>query len=504
LASTIHLTPPELAQQIAAYAVEQLRESEFPIQFGDPAVGTGAFYSALLQVLPRSKIASAIGVDINDRQVAAAHWRWSHQGMQVMRGDYLHMGSLPLRTLILANPPYLRHQSIPAPYKKELCERSSVVSGYRVSGRSGLYVYFLLLSHAWMRPDALAAWLIPSEFMQTAYGQALRQYLTEKVQLLRIHQFGHEDPQFENVKVLPAVVVFRNRRASAAGEVLFTVGGGMRRPMVSQRVPLAKLARQSRWIIPGRQVASRERSHLKIGDLFSIKRGIATGANAFFVMERSVARDRGIPEAFLKPLLPNARSLKTDVVEDCGDGYPRLSPQMCLLDSDVPESVIRRRFPRVSRYLSTATHLGIRNRNLIRSRTPWYKQERREPAIFLCTYMGRRRRGHVPIRFVWNKSRAVATNTYLLLYPRAGMEVLLREPENAQRVFALLQRAARESMGESWRMHGEGLVKIEPGELGRVALPSDASWLDRGVTGDLPFEQIAPHDVQGALPLQYS
>src|SRR5258707_252408 len=105
---------PELARDIAAYAISQIEHQDEPIDFGDSAVGTGAFYAALLQLLPKGRLASAIGVDINSAQVAAARWRWADKGMQVLDGDYLHMDRLPPRTLVLANPPYLRHQSIPS------------------------------------------------------------------------------------------------------------------------------------------------------------------------------------------------------------------------------------------------------------------------------------------------------------------------------------------------------------------------------------------------------
>ena len=124
----VHLTPPELAKAMASYAVSLLGPADGPVHFGDPAVGNGAFYAALLQVLPRSRIGSALGVDINSRQVEAARSRWGHRGLRVTRADYLHLERLPLRTLILANPPYLRHQDIPASYKKRLRERASVIT----------------------------------------------------------------------------------------------------------------------------------------------------------------------------------------------------------------------------------------------------------------------------------------------------------------------------------------------------------------------------------------
>jgi len=481
-AREIHLTPPELAREIAEYAVQLIEPPDSKISFGDPAVGTGAFYAALLQVLPREQISSAIGIDISAEQVAAAQWRWSHRGMKAMIGDYLHMDRLQRRNLILANPPYLRHQEIAPKYKQELRERASVKMRMRVSARSGLYVYFLLLSHEWMKPDAVAAWLIPSEFMQTAYGAVVRHYLTHKVQLVRIHQFGHDDPQFENAMVLPAVVVFRNRPPSPGQSALISVGGTLAGPKKGELIRLEELRHQAKWVVTRRSSRNEHASDIRVGNVFIVRRGIATGANEFFVMERTRAAKLGIPTQALRPLLPKARTLEGDIVEREPDGYPHVQTQLCLLDCQLSEDEIRARYPDLMNYLTSVKEAGILKRNLVRRRHPWYKQEQREPAPFLCTYMGRGRGGGPPIRFIWNKSDAVATNTYLMLYPRAGLATLLqKKPGLANEIFALLQDTARETVSEKWRVHAEGLYKIEPGELLDVRFPSNPIWLKEAI-----------------------
>lgn len=473
----VHLTPPELAREIAAYTVS-LIDSSSPIDFGDPAVGTGAFYAALLQTMPPNLIASSIGIDISSQQVAAAKWRWAHKGMKIMLGDYLHMERLPQRNLILANPPYLRHQGIPSKYKQNLRERASVITGVRVSARSGMYVYFLLLSHAWMKEDAVAAWLIPSEFMQTAYGAAVRHYLTHRVQLIRIHQFGYNDPQFEKVLALPSVVVFRNRCPSNNQRITLSAGGTLSNPATSDLVSVEELRREAKWLIPRPSSNKRGSSEIRIKDIFVVRRGIATGANDFFVLKREDAKQFGIPKNALRPVLPKAQNLETDIVERERDGYPRVNPQLCLIDCNLAEDEIRTKHPRLMEYLMKAKDQGILDRYLVKKRDPWYKQERREPAPFLCTYMGRRRVNAPPIRFIWNKSDAIVTNTYLMLYPGVALAKLLEEhPEVAEKLFTLLQETARETMTESLRVHAGGLHKIEPGELLDVRLSATPAWL---------------------------
>lgn len=465
----IHLTPPELAQEIAAYALKLL--GDVPIDFGDPAVGTGAFFAALLKVGRRDSIKSAIGIDISQKQVEAARWRWKSKDMEVREGDYLHMGELPQRNFILANPPYLRHQGIKADYKHELRERASLDIGIRVSALSGQYVYFILLSHKWMAPGAIAAWLIPSEFMQTDYGKALRYYFSKKVQLIRIHQFDNDNPQFENAEVLPCVVVFRNIVPTPDNKVIFSLGGSLKSPNSTEKVGEDRLHPESKWRIQRRTIIERDDTYVKLGDLFSVRRGIATGANSFFVLERDKAKELGIPDIALRPILPKAMNLSSDIVKRKKDGHPNVERQLCVLDSSLSEVEIAEKYPLMMQYLKKGRDEGVLNGYLVSRRSPWYKQEQREPAQFLCTYMGKAHAGKPAIRFIWNKSNAIATNTYLLLYPHTAiLKLMKKKPAIAEAIFQLLKASSWQAVGEFSRQHAGGLSKIEPKELQEVWL----------------------------------
>src|SRR5207302_6159457 len=78
----------------------------------------------------------------------------------------------------------------------------------KISGLAGLYCYFLLLADAWLADGGFGIWLIPSEFMDVNYGQAVKRYLTEDVKLVHIHRFCPADVQFSDALVSSAVVVF--------------------------------------------------------------------------------------------------------------------------------------------------------------------------------------------------------------------------------------------------------------------------------------------------------
>ena len=172
--------------------------------------------------------------------------------------------------------------------------------------------------------------------------------------------------------------------------------------------------------------------------------------------------------------------LTSDVVERMEDGWPAVDPQLCVIDCGLAEEEIAGRYPELDKYLATAEAKGILERNLVRSRRPWYRQERRKPAAFLCTYMGRGNGERLPLRFIWNKSEAIATNAYLMMYPNERLAGWLEEvPRAAEEVFAALGRAASETIGRFWRTYSGGLRKIEPRELLEVGLPGAPEWLVR-------------------------
>ena len=486
----LYLTPPELAHDIVKYTVSKISPEIGVVDFGDPAVGTGVFFSALLNVLSNDKINSAIGVEIDPKRIDETRNRWSHKRLVVEPGDYLHMDKLPPRTLIIANPPYLRYQQIPTAYRLKLQERASVQMGMRISGQSSLYVYFLLLSHGWMKREAIAAWLIPSEFMETNYGAVVRKYLTERVELIRIHRFKPDKIQFENVLVTSAVVVFRNCPPTLGQKVMLSSGENLLNPEHTEHVTLSELINESKWKVPWIRRHTSSTFLPRIGDLFTVHRGLATGANTFFIMERSVAAQRGIPEVALRPILPKARTLETDVIEREKDGYPRVFPQLCLLDCELSEEEIRIMYPSLLNYLKTAPEKVLKS-TLVRGRKPWYRQEQRQPSPFLCTYMGRGSNSCVPLYFLWNKSDAVASNTYLMLYPREELGRLVTEqPDTLKKVFALLKEISSQELLANGRVYGGGLHKIEPKELLNVRFLSFPPWLEEVVQKYLPLVQV--------------
>ncbi len=465
-------TPTALAVDILRYAASHLVKNE-SVRFLDPAFGTGVFYSELLRVFPRSRIGPAVGYEVDEHYGIPTRQLWNETDLELRLEDFTcadNPENAARFNLLICNPPYVRHHYIASAEKRRLRLRTQHACGVGMNGLAGLYCYFLALSHEWMAENALAGWLIPSEFMDVKYGASVKEYLLDRVTLTHIHRFDPSDVQFDDAHVSSAVVWFRNKPPESGHQVRFTYSGTLNKPKNERWVSLNVLRRDPKWTryplgenyesIPGPV----------LGDFFHIKRGIATGNNSYFILALSDIEKRGLPLGAFKPILPSPRYVHDDVIHGDLEGNPRLEPRLFLLDPPWREDEIEECYPSLWNYLEEGRLEGVSQRYLCRHRGIWYAQEYRPPAPFVCNYLGRNgKRFGKPFRFILNNSQATAANVYLMLYPKDSFQLALADsPKLRQKVWRFLNDISPETLLSEGRVYGGGLYKLEPKELANV------------------------------------
>lgn len=464
-------TDPRLANDIVKYTRTLLGKNK--ISFLEPSIGTGAFFSALSSQVSPKDFESALGYEIDPEYFLAAKNLWEKTCLKVHNRDFTKEDLPELDSkrynLIISNPPYIRHHHLTTLEKDRLRSKSQLASNVSINGLAGMYCHFLLIAHSWLKADGIGVWLIPNEFMDVNYGKSVKEYLLDKVDLIRIHRFNPSNLQFQDALVSSTVIWFRKAKTSKNETVEFTFGSSIILPEKRKLIAKDELKVTQKWSTLTREKERDLSESLKLSDIFDIKRGIATGNNAFFILTEEQVSQYGLSMKFLKPILPSSRFLTSNEILSDTEGNPLISKKHYLLDCNVSEEEIESSYPGLWKYLQEGKEI-VSKGYLCKSRKKWYFQESRRPAPILCTYIGRSDGGsESPFKFILNHSKAIATNSYLMLYPKASIAM----PENSGKlrsIWKFLNQLSTQDLIDEGRVYGGGMHKLEPKELANVKL----------------------------------
>jgi adenine-specific DNA-methyltransferase len=469
-------TPQNLAREIVFSAIELLENTK-AIHFLEPSIGSGSFYSAMLEVFGMECIEKALGFEIDLEFVEAACRLWEKHGLIIQHGDFTKMNP-PKEgdrfNLLIANPPYVRHHHLAEEAKNRLSVLVKRNLGMQISKLSGLYCYFMLLSHAWLCENGLCIWLVPSEFLDVNYGMTIKKYLLEQVDLIRVHCFDPDEGQFSDALVSSSIVWYRKRKNPISHNIEFSFGGSIHAPNKSVSVNTQEISHKDKWSripIDGLRKKPIE-GELLLGELFTIKRGIATGGNDFFILSSDEIEKQNLPLELFRPILPSSKKLKVDSVEADASGNPILDEKLFVFDSRLSLEEIKRLHPGpIVNYLERGLKRGVHQGYICRNRNPWYAQEKRDSPLLICNYIGREN-GTRAFRFIWNKSNALFTNSYLGLYAKPCVKAHMHQADFVKTLLDYLNNLDTAQLIVEGRVYGGGMYKLEPKELAKVRLPA--------------------------------
>lgn len=436
----------------------------------DPAVGLGAFVRAARMIDEGTAIA---GMEIDP--VILGHFRAEHGGhdIAVKNGDYLESWG-GRHKAIVCNPPYLRFQEFLG--REGARSRFEEHLGVRLSGYTNAASAFLLKSLSELDDGGRLAYIMPLEFLNAGYGTLVKQRLIDSGSLRAIVRIESEEDVFPDA--ITSVGILLASKDKAGAPVAFYSLEDLRdldtvlTSAPTARIPLSELKADDKWLkhFDKSPIVTRSEHLVPLRDYGHFSRGIATGANEFFVLRPSQASELQLPMSALRKCMS-----RSSLVTSCTfgtDDFDRLvsaDAAVWLLDiGDSSDQAVRR-------YISSGELKGYHKRYLTRKRKPWYKTEAREPAPL---WFGVFSRG--VFKAIRNYTDTVNLTCYHGFHPN------LFGSAYVDRLFLYFQSsAARAILGLSMRRYGKGLDKFEPNDLNRALVPS-ATWLDA-----LPREVVA-------------
>jgi hypothetical protein len=462
-------TPDWIADAMVAYVCGEGAEAIF-----DPAVGAGAFFQAARR---RSRHLRLEGTEVarDALQQAAESGLTAADLRHVDLRDYVLEPPSIRHPAIVANPPYIRHHRLSAEVKAKLSLFSRQFLGFAIDGRAGYHVYFLLRALERLAPGGRLAFILPADVFEGAYSLKLWARLASAYRIEAVISFAPEATPFPGVDTNALILLMANHPPQAAcwWSRCRQRGPALRRwiesgffgeadSLTAVTRPLTEALSTGLSRAPQTATAAGPR----LGDLCTVMRGIATGANDFFFLTSDQIRNLGLPAGVFQRAVGRTRDLVGDELTTADllrldkNGRPTY---LLSLTGDGPMPAALRQ------YLASGVKMGLSRRALISSRRPWYRMESRNPPPFLFAYLGRR-----SSRFIRNHAGALPLTGFLCVYPRPPWSV----PDRLQEVWKILKMPQTiENLALVGKSYGGGALKVEPRALERLPLPPEASRL---------------------------
>lgn len=191
-------TPPSIAQLMSEWVMDIS-----PATLLDPSVGTGILVRHARHMDPCLFITAVE----KDPLVRQAFESLNQPGMynELIDGDFLTTEFENTFDAILMNPPYIRHQELN--YGKNIFLDFSEKYQVKISALSNIYVLFIFKAVGLLNPGGRASIIVPSEWMNSNYGMALKEFLIGKTRSLKeIVYFNQEDNVFDDALTSAAIL----------------------------------------------------------------------------------------------------------------------------------------------------------------------------------------------------------------------------------------------------------------------------------------------------------
>ena len=238
--------------------------------------------------------------------------------------------------IVVANPPYVQQKNIsPAAYKTALAKAYPNAT----TKQSDLYCYFYSRGLQLLRDGGLHVFVCSNSWLDVQYGAKLQQYLLKYAHVLAIYESAVQR-QFATADINTIISVIRKTANVDAKSVTRFVS-------FRDEFEAALLSPDKRREITMSQAALMEAGHvgnefvgdkwggkylrapdiynhvldkyadklIRLGDVASVRRGVTTGANEFFIMSQKDAKHWGIETEHLQPVMTTpqeSRSIRVD------------------------------------------------------------------------------------------------------------------------------------------------------------------------------------------------
>ena len=476
-----YYTSGELAQWLCAWAI---RDNDDLVL--EPSCGDGAFLDAAIKRLGElgtkgtARADRLFGVEILADEADKARKRLEgHLGFRAADAvetiDFFAWWKRPDRPLfdaVVGNPPFIRYQSFPEPYRSRAMA-IMIEQGLSPNRLTNIWVPFVVATAASLRSGGRLALVLPAELLQVSYAAQLRSFLTNRfgrIDLIACNELFFDKAEQEVVLLLADEA----REASTENnpcQVTLTESDSVAE--IVDRTPAAVLKGASpktichdseKWLtyfLSAAEIAFMRDLRASgvatpLNTYASVNVGVVTGKNQFFVLRQSEIDARGlhkhtIPLVSRSAHLAGARIGKRDWKNLTADDQRVHLLHLDPINGSKPAGALES-------YIRIGEEEGIHKGYKCSIREPWYAV----PSIWIPDAFVFRQIYDFP-RVVMNTANATSTDTIHRMRCKTNPRSVIAN------TYTYLTAASAEIEGRSY---GGGVLELEPTEAERLLMPA--------------------------------
>jgi len=407
---------------------------------------------------------------------------------------------------IVCNPPYTRHHHLPEAYKSAWAAVMKQEYGIRLSRFSSLFAYFFVQATRMLAPTGRMAFIMPATVFEASYSRQVKAFIRQQLHPRAIITFSEALSVFEGVDTAACITLVEGPQTPTSEQIVHVqidqwpgvkpvLQAIERRNLAadwgtSREIALSTLKPSCKWTVIAKENACfNNKAFVPLSNIARIMRGIATGANDFFVLSDSEVAEWGLDRSNLQPVLTKTREAPGYLFKQAD--FDRLGAEgkkrwLLYLTGPVTPGTAE------ARYIQHGQTRGLHKRSLVKTRSLWYIMEQRDPAPIYFTYLSRRQS-----RFIHNQAGVLALNVFLCIYP---ISAISQDETMLKALLAVLNSLiAKDSLRHVGRTYGGDTIKIEPREMDRLPVlnPIKLTDSERKRLAEL-FDQLCRVDSEDA------
>jgi hypothetical protein len=411
------------------------------------------------------------------------------------RIDQKNPQGVPKMDAVVSNPPYSRHHELTQKEKEWINTVAESDSTQSISKRAPMYLYFYVHAAQFLDPGGRLSFVTPSEFLETNYGENLKEFLKENFHIRGFAITGPELSIFDNARTTSCISFLEKKEPRSpstctttfvelsewpgTNDLLTAVHGdaeGETEYGTVNRMPQESLDPESKWTNHFSSESTITISNLKpFREVADIKRGIATGKNGYFCLSEEDVKDWELDKKHLSQLVRRADQLdQFSCTQEDWEEWRETGDTVWLL-YHVPDEFTDIDDSELLAYLEHGEEVGADDSYLAHNRNPWYQVDRRGPPDVFATYMSKN-----GFQFVHNETDVRSLNNLHNIY----LSDEYTKTETKALLAYLNSQIVNQLIGQSGRTYSEGMKKIEPNELKDIPV-IDPKELSSGQLADL-------------------